>query len=207
LQPLRLTAWPLLALAVWGIVLSVRARGLASSWPVLALAACQLAALLLFFVSTRLRLPLLYALAAFAGQALARAVSAYRSEPRRVGLAAGALAILVVAGAFLEHPAPRDRLRLASVLSIAGRPAEGLDVLVPCTGRDPDPLCLDQRGWLLERQGHLGEACEAYRAALAAGLPPGRGASTRSRLAGVLERLGQLEEAAREHDLAVLDPV
>ncbi|HEX5044486.1 MAG TPA: tetratricopeptide repeat protein [Candidatus Polarisedimenticolaceae bacterium] len=206
LQPLRLSAWPLLALAACGIVLGVRAATFARSWPALALAACNLAALVLFFVSTRLRLPLLYALAAFAGHALATGVAAYRTERLRVSLAAGALALLVLAGAVLEKPAPRDRLRLASVLSIAGRLEEGLEVLVPCTARDPDALCLDQRGWLLERRGSLVPAAEAYTQALARGLPAGRAPSTHSRLAGVLDRLGRPEDAAREHDAAVADP-
>ncbi len=206
LQPLRLSCWPLLALAAWGIAFSMRERTLAGAWPVLALAGCQLTALLAFFVSTRLRLPLLYTLCAFAGHAMAAGIAAWRMERVRVSLAAGALALLVLAGAFFERPAPRDRLRLASVLSIAGRPGEGLDILVPCTGMHPDALCLDQRGWLLERQGSLLPAADAYRQALAVGLPTGRAPSTHSRLAGVLERLGRPEDAAREHDAAVTDP-
>ena len=40
----------------------------------------------------------------------------------------------------------------------------------------------------------------------APGPSPGRLASTQSRLAGVLERLGQIDDAARAHDAAVLDP-
>jgi hypothetical protein len=206
LQPLRLSPWPLLALAACGIVLSLRAGTFARTWPVLALAACNLAALVLFFVSTRLRLPLLYALAAFAGHALAAGSAACRTHRLRVSLAAGALVLLALAGAWFERPAPRDHLRLASVLSMAGRLEEGLDVLAPCTGQEPDALCLDQRGWLLERRGSLLGAAEAYRQALARGLPAGRAPSTHSRLAGVLDRLGQTRDAAREHDAAVADP-
>ena len=209
LQPLRLTVWPLLALACLGLASSWRARSLSRAWPVAALAGCQLVALLLFFVSTRLRLPLFYALAPFAGHALAQGATAWRAQQSlrpRLALAAAGVAGLLLAGAAFERPAARDRLRLASVLSIGGRLDEGLQALVPCTGADADALCLDQQGWLLQRQDKLGPAADAYRAAVRLGLPPGRLASTQSRLGGVLERLGQIDDAARAHDAAVLDP-
>ncbi|MBZ5640416.1 MAG: tetratricopeptide repeat protein, partial [Acidobacteriia bacterium] len=208
LHALALPAWPLLALGLAGVSIALR-RGFASSWPLAGAAAAQLATLLLFFVNTRLRLPLFFLLAPFGGLALIEAAASWRREARRLSVAVAAvvLAALAIAGAALTRAVPRDHLRLASALSSQGRLDEGLAAMTPLMAmRPPYALAIDQAGWILQKKGEFSAARDRYREALAAGLPEGRAAETRTRLAQVLEKLGAPVEASAEHDRAVGSP-
>ncbi len=208
LHALALPAWPLLVLGLAGIVLALRTRR-AACWPLACAAAVQIATLLTFFVNTRLRLPLLFLLAPFGGFALVEAFRRRRDRDVRFAFAVGAplLAALAVTGALLTRPTPRDHVRLAAVLSSRGRLDDGLAALAPVLAASPPyGLALDQAGWILHKKGDFNAAGDRYRAAIAAGLPTGRTAMTRSRLAMVLERSGAPAEAAAEHDRAVASP-
>jgi len=121
-------------------------------------------------------------------------------------LAAVVVAASAVAPAITAPPA-RERVRAAAVLSTAGRLAAALDVLEPALeGDGADPLALDQAGWILQQEGRLDDARADYERALAGGMPPARQPQTRTRLARVLEALGDQAGAAREHDLAAASP-
>ncbi len=207
LYALPLSTWFLLVSGVMGLVVALRSLR-RRAWPLVAFVATQLAVLLLFFVNTRLRLPLLFSLAPFGGLALTEGWRMWREGWQRslVGIAAAALSIAGVAGAALTRPQPRDLVRLASVLSTQNRPDEGLRVLAPLLSASPPyALALDQAGWLLQKKGDLAGARERYRQALAAGMPRGRAPQTRTRLALVLEEFGEFDAAATEHDAAVAD--
>jgi tetratricopeptide (TPR) repeat protein len=156
-----------------------------------------------------LRLPLLYGLAPFAGIALEEGWNRWRSgkDRARVGVLAVTLGVLTVGGAWLTTATPRDRVRLAAVLSSQGRLDESLEALSPVlSGPQPYGLALDQAGWVHHKRGDLGEAAGRYREALAAGLPAARAVQTRTRLAMVLEKQGHLEDSGEQHDLAVASP-
>jgi tetratricopeptide (TPR) repeat protein len=205
LHLLPLPAWTLLAAGVIGIGLALRDRR-EQTWPLIAWVVIQFLTLLVFFVNTRLRLPLLYGLAPFAGVALEEGWNRWRSGKGRaqIGVLAVTLGVLTVGGAWLTAATPRDRIRLAAVLSSQGRLDESLAVLTPVlSGPQPYGLALDQAGWVHHKRGDLGEATARYRAALAAELPAARAVQTRTRLAMVLEKQGRLEESGEQHDLAV----
>jgi len=202
LWALPLSTWGLFALAGIGIYRagSERRRAL----PLLALIAVQLVVLLLFFVSTRLRLPFLFALMPFAGLAVTRALE--RPVRRGPVLLTGLFLIATsVHGLFLVRPSAREVLRLASVLSLQGRLDESLAVTAPWIAADPpDALAVDHAGWVHSKMQHLAEARDLYRRALELGLPsPGREAQTRTRLASVLERMQDFDGAEAQHDAAV----
>ncbi len=208
LHVLALPAWLLLGLGIAGLALALK-RHAVLAWPLAGAAAAQLATLLVFFVNTRLRLPLFFLLAPFGGFAVLEAVHRWREGVRRlpIAIAAIVLAAVGVASALLTRPSPRDHLRLASTLSSQGRLDEGLAALAPVlTASPPYGLALDQAGWILQKKGELAAARDRYREALAAGLPEGRGTETRTRLAQVLEKTGAAAEAAAEHDRAVGSP-
>jgi len=208
LHAMPLPAWVVLACGIAGVARSlVKARRRA--WPLAAFAAVHLLILLVFFVNTRLRLPFLFALAPFAGLALVAAARTWRERRRRPLLACAGILLIAagISGAVLTRAQPRDLVRLASALSTQGRLDEGIGVLEPAlSGSPPYALALDQAGWLLQKKGDLGGARESYLGALAAGMPEGRSVQTRTRLAMVLEKLGDLEGAAIQHDAAVADP-
>ncbi|ANM28646.1 hypothetical protein ABI59_01990 [Acidobacteria bacterium Mor1] len=206
----------LLALPPWGLLLPGLIGGILAwperrkAWPLIGFAAALLAVLLLFFVTTRLRLPFYFLLAPFAGFAVDRALLGWSDPRRRTGVIVAAL--LVAAGCAFsfvrssEVPV-RERVRLAATLSSLDRLDEGLDVLEPALEGEPaHAVALDQAGWLRQKRGDLAQASGLYRRALETGMPEGREASTRSRLAETLERQGAVDQALREHDAAVAAP-
>lgn len=177
-----------------------------SLWPLALFLAMHLAVLLAFFVSTRLRLPLLFFLLPFAGHAVVEGLRSWRAGRRRllVGAVASVVALAAVHGLFLARPNPREVVRLASVLSTEERLPEALEVLEPLLREpDPDAIALDQAGWVLYKMGEMRRARERYVRALEVGLEPGRTRQTRTRLAWVHEKLGDLGAAERLHDAAV----
>ncbi len=179
--------------------------------PLFLFAGIHLVVLLIFFVSTRLRLPFYLGLAMFAGYGLDRLFVRLRSRSRRKPALAVAtiLVLATVLGAARTRPSSLDRVRLAAVLSSRGELAQGLAVLEPELKQpEPDPIALDQAGWILQQQGDNEGAERWYRQALGEGgagpaLDGFRAVQTRSRLAAVLERAGRLQEARAEHDKAV----
>jgi tetratricopeptide (TPR) repeat protein len=206
LHLLALPPWGLWILGLAGVVLAVRERA-RSVWPLLALLVLHLLVLLLFFVSTRLRLPMLFLLSPFAGYAVVRGVRAWIARRTRptVALLAGAVILVTAWGSLALRPSTRDVQRLASVLSLQGRLDESLAVLEPLvTSTDPAAGVLDQAGWVHYKRGDLVEARDYYLRGLEKGLPPARETQARTRLAWVYEKLGHIEEAAEQHDLAAL---
>lgn len=205
-----LRALPLPAVAVWlpaflGVGWVI-ATGRRSAWPLACFVALQAGVLLLFFVSTRLRLPWLFFLTPFAGLALVEATRAWRRGRLR-GLSAG-VGLLLAASigwwSLVASPPVREVLRLASVLSMQGRLQESLAVLEPWTREPaPDPLALDQAGWVHQKGGRLSPAERLYLRALEAGLPDGREAQTRTRLGRVYADLGRPDAARVQYDEAV----
>ena len=206
LYALPMSSWGLWLLAGIGIVGASR-RCLSTAWPALAFLGVHLTVLLVFFVSTRLRLPLMFFLTPFAGLALKELWQSRKEAARRPAALAVAVALLVtsVHWVFFLRPSVREELRLVSVLSRQSRLDEALALLDPLV-RDssPDPLALDHAGWIRSKNGELAEAQSLYLRALALGLPsPSREAQTYSRLASVSERLDQVERAGAHHDAAV----
>jgi len=199
----------LLAAGAFGAVVAAR-RHARDAWPVLAWPVVHFAVLMAFFVSQRLRMPLLFALLPLAGRAVVEIAEGLRRRSGRragVAIAAGFVVAATVVGWIATRWTPRDVVRLAAVLSARGELSRSLEVLEPVL-RDPSPdaLALDQAGWVLQQMGRHSEAAERYRQALGAGMPGGRDTQTRTRLAIVLERLGTLDASRREHDAAVASP-
>ncbi len=208
LYVLPIPAWSLLGLGVIGLIFALRFR-IRESWPLVALVCIRLAVLLAFSVQTRLRLPLLFFLAPFGGYAIVIGWRNWRENRHRllIGFLALILIILSIAGIMLTHPTPRDVVRLTAVLSMQGRSDEALEVLQPVLN-DPTPygLACDQAGWLHQKKGNFLEAREWYRKAHKAGLTKERLTHSITRLAVVLEELGEMEEAGEKHDAAVASP-
>jgi tetratricopeptide (TPR) repeat protein len=206
LHALPLGVWSLILLGAAGAWLAWR-EGPRGAWPIGAFAAVQGAVLLVFFVDSRLRVPLLFSLVPFAGHAAAGGLRRWREGRGRRALAAcgAALVLATLAGALALRPAPRDLVRLAAVLSLQQRVEEALAVLQPdLSGPRPDAYVLDEAGWLHQKLERFGESRELYERALAhGGLSPSRARHTRTRLGMVLERLGQPEAALAQHDAAV----
>ena len=205
---------PLPSTAVWllaliGLRIAWRRR-LTACWPGAALATASAATLLAFFVSTRLRLPLIFVLMPFAGLAVARGLDLLANgggtRRSRGGAVAVALAVFGLTGLDLFTAQPRDRevLRLASVLSMQDRTAESLQALEPLLAREhPDPLALDQAGWVYHKRGEQDRAVAFYRRALAASPEPGRMVQIYSRLGLAEAARGNTAAAADAHDAAV----
>jgi tetratricopeptide (TPR) repeat protein len=205
LYGLPVSSWAILLLGVVGATIALRGAA-ARTWPLAALVAVHAVVLLTFFVDARLRLPLLFALCPYAGFAVVEGARRWRSGKSRPALTllAASVGAALVVGGLATRPTPRDVVRLASVLSMQQRLDESLEVLAPhVRGPDPDPLVLDQAGWVHQKRGDFAEARERYLAALARDLPPGRARQTRTRLAMVYERLGQFVEANAQHDAAI----
>ncbi|HXV77143.1 MAG TPA: hypothetical protein VD788_12570, partial [Candidatus Polarisedimenticolaceae bacterium] len=177
------------------------------AWPLLAAVAVQFLVLLAFFVSTRLRVPLLFLLTPFAGLAVSSGLARLVERRRVVPLLATAAIVLLgsVHWLVLLRPPPREAVRLASVLSLRDRLDESLEIVAPWTGPErEDALALDQAGWVHNKKGHLDAARRLYLRALELGLPSAaREAQTRTRLAALYEREGDVLRATRQHDAAV----
>jgi len=204
LHALPVTPWVLFLLGSVGLALAL-SRMAPRVWPLAALAAVHVVILMVFFVDARLRLTLLFTLCPFAGFAVVEALRWWRSGQRRrvFPLAALTLAAFAV-GHLTTRPAPRDAVRLASVLSMQHRLDESLAVLGPWLASPAaDPLVLDQAGWVSQKQGRNEAARDHYVEALRRGLPAGREPQTRTRLGQVFEKLGQLEESAAQHDAVI----
>jgi tetratricopeptide (TPR) repeat protein len=166
----------------------------------------HLAVLLLFFASTRLRLPLVFFLTPFAAFAVREGVRQWLWGRRhRLVVAVALLAVAAgMVSVFSTRAAPRDLVRLSAVLSRQERNDEALRVLRPALfGDDADPVALDQAGWIHDQSGELFQARDRYRAALDAGLEGSRAVQCRTRLAMTLERLSEFAAARAEHDAAV----
>ncbi len=214
LRVLLLPVWTVLGLGLIGAWIAMR-REPAAAWPLVAFAGVHVAVLLIFFVSSRLRMPLVFAAMPFAGYALEQGWLAWCKGRRAAVLAA--IAVLSVLGTVsLVETARipvREAVRLAAIHSSAGESEQALDVLRPFLERPDQPsaaerrgghaLAFDQAGWVYQKRGALGEAAEHYEQALALGLPEGREPATRTRLAQALEALRRIPEASRQHDAAV----
>jgi tetratricopeptide (TPR) repeat protein len=160
---------------------------------------------MLFFVSTRLRLPLFFFMAPFAGYAIVASFGAWKSG-RRLPAAILAVGLLLTVPHWLLvlEEEPLEAVRLAAVLSRQGRLDESLAVLENAAAEpEPDPHALDQSGWVLSKRGEPEKARDRYLRALERGLSGAMATRTRSRLAGVYERLGEMELASAMHDAAV----
>jgi len=203
LHGLAVTPWVLILLGGLGALLVLR-RPPRIGWPLVALAAVHVAVLLLFFVDTRLRLPLLFALCPLAGHAIAEGLRHWRSRRAVVAIAGALVLVAMLAGTVLTRPTPRDVVRLASTLSMQQRLDDALEVLAPYVDAErPDALVLDQAGWVRHKRGEFDLASRHYVAALAGELPASRLRQIHTRLAMVYEQMGRREEAAAEHDAAV----
>jgi 4-amino-4-deoxy-L-arabinose transferase-like glycosyltransferase len=205
LYALPVTPWVLWILGLIGALQAIRADP-ARVWPLAGLALVHVAVLLAFFVSTRLRLPLLFMLTPFAAFAVVSGAKQWRDGRGRARIAAIGLLLLAITA--VTHiglrPTSRDARRLASLLSRQDRLEEALGVLEPMLAvAEPDAQVLDYAGWIHYKRGELELAAALYLNALQSGLPPHREPRTRTRLAGVLEEQGRKAEAAAQHDAAV----
>ncbi|MDH3786107.1 MAG: hypothetical protein OEV00_12375, partial [Acidobacteriota bacterium] len=194
--------------AIYGGVCLLRRRGFGQAMPIVAMILGHLCVLLTFFVSTRLRLPMLFFLCPLAAYAVVGAIDD-RREPgsRRRGtivLLVGAL--LVLASPFAGQVTERETLRLASVLSRQDRLDESLDVLSPLVASaEAGEAVFDQACWVAFKQEDWRTAGEHCREALKRGIDGNRACAVRTRLGWIDERLGALEQAGRWHDEAVAE--
>lgn len=194
--------WLLAALGLWSWAGGPDRR----AWPLLLFVLLQVAVLLAFFVSTRIRLPLLFSLTPFAGLAVAAGIRFWREGRAKRGIVTVAVLLLLATGhwLFLLEPRPRETVRLAAVLSSQGRVDDALAAIAGLLqGPEPDAAALDQAGWLHFKKGDYEAARAFYLRALERGLPPAHAAQTLTRLAGVHEKLGDAELAGAALDDAV----
>ena len=120
--------------------------------------------------------------------------------------AAVATLLLGAVSVVATRPTSREIVRLGAVLSRQDRRQEALVVLGPAIrGAHPDPTALDQAGFLYQESGDLVAARDHYLRAFEHGHEGAAATQTRTRLAIVLEKLGDLEGSAAEHDRAVAD--
>ena len=200
---LFLPAGFLLAAGGLGVFKSLRSP---PALPLVLFIGFHLLVLLLFFVSTRLRIPLYFGLALFAGYGLHRLALSWNRKGGRIAVCGAMILILgfTVAGLLRDVPSDRERVRLAAVLSLEGELDAGLEVLEPALRQEPPSRAVeDQAGWLLQKKRDWSGAEAHYRRALAAEPDDPMQVQTRSRLARVLEEQGKIREAAAEHDRAV----
>ena len=202
------TAWCVLLLgAIGGFCAWNRCRNRA--WPLGALVGVHFVVLLVFFVDSRLRLPLLFFLTPFGGLAIVEGARLWRAGRQRIAVAtlASLTVLSLIVGASLTTWSPRDVVRVAAVLSQQGRLDDSLAVLARVTtSPDPDARALDQAGWVLQKKKDFAAAREHYERALERGLTGSAERQTRTRLGMVCEQLEDHSAAAREHDLAAAHP-
>lgn len=175
-------SWALWAPLPFGLMLALAVLGLSSATaterrraaPWLVVAACQWAALVLFYVSARYRLPLTLALAPLAGAGLARIPSALGARgPLGLPAAAWALAAAALSWAPLHgdlvgegHAASLANEAVALLES--GRPGDAEAVAREAGRMDPDAFAAHRvLGHVLMEQGRSADAIEPLEAALA----------------------------------------
>ena len=194
-NPLRFAAplpfAALLGLAVFGLAAMGFARtGGFVLWSAVLLAA---AAPVIFYVSSRHRLPLAFLLAVPAGTGVAALRTTRRILPYAVGAGALALSLAVPSGDFLRT----EKASALSVIADVERKAGELDAAAETSRRatelDPaNAVAWFNRGVVEAARGKSAEAERAYRAALAADpVQPDAAAN----LAGLLVRAGRAAEA------------
>jgi len=152
------------------------------------------AAPLVFYVSSRLRLPLAFLLAVPAGAGLA----AFRTERRRLPYVAGAAALVaslaVPSGDYMRTEKASALSVLAEVQLKAGELDAAADTSRRATELDPEnAVAWFNRGVVERERGNTAEAERAYRAAIAA--DPGQ-PDAPANLAGLLVVSGRASEAA-----------
>ncbi|MGD8393877.1 MAG: tetratricopeptide repeat protein [Candidatus Eiseniibacteriota bacterium] len=147
----------------------------------LAFAAAHVVAMLVFFVSSEYRLPLVLVLLPAAGAALAAAIQRWRGRVVPAGRAAVVAAVVVVVAASIETPLTRrltakrvDYLNFATLAEGAGEPGEALALLARALAIDPHYRpALARQAALAERVG-LPAVARRARARLADLAPPAR---------------------------------
>jgi tetratricopeptide (TPR) repeat protein len=179
LYALPVAALGLWALALPGMIAALR-TGARRIWPLAALVALHVLVLLLFFVSTRLRLPLLFFVASFAGHGVVVGLDWWRACRHRIALGFVVLVFVLASVHWMVFaaPLPREAVRL-----VVSEPS-------------PDPIALDQAGYVHSKKGDLQAARRSYQRALEVGLPPPIETGLRVRLAFVHEKLGEPRRAA-----------
>jgi tetratricopeptide (TPR) repeat protein len=195
-NPLRFAAPLPFALILGFAVFGVAALGFARTggfvvWSAVLLAA---AAPLIFYVSSRHRLPLAFLLAVPAGTGIAALRTTRRFVPYAASAFALALSFAVPSGDFLRT----EKASALSVIADVQRKAGDLDAAartsVLATDLDPEnAIAWFNRGVAEAARGNTTEAERAYRAALAADPVQPEAASN---LAGLLVRAGRAAEAA-----------
>ena len=194
--------WLLCAIGL--TLLARRQRALRPIGPWLVMLLAQLVTLLIFFVSSRLRLPFVFWSLPLAALALSALVQALRDGSSTLKRAAALTLVgLIAISAFELHwlqPSEREAMRLAAVLSRQQRLDESLAILTPLAGgASPQPRLLDQTGWVHAKKEEYVTAVSYYEAALAAeantGEEPLNAGQTLVRLAMAQEALGQLAPA------------
>ena len=192
----------LLGLALYGAV----ARGPAGSggWRLWSALLATAVTPLLFYVSSRYRLPVAALLCVPGGAGLVGLVSLFRKPPalRRVGAAAGAglIALLSLSLGYMEpsrtlirHEAAQGLSNRAYVLRSAGRLDDAEALVREALRLEPSTSVAHLNlGWILEARGRESEAVAAYLEALR--LEPGR-AEAAANLAALLIRRGRPEDA------------
>jgi tetratricopeptide (TPR) repeat protein len=181
----------LLALAVLGAAAGGGSRtGGFHVWSAVAVAA---AAPLLFYVSSRHRLPLAFLLAVPAGAGVAALSATKRAVPYACGLTALAVSLAVPSGDLLRTEHAGALTVLASVEQKAGKLGTAAETARRATEIDPENAAAwYNRGFIAAASGHDGEAESFYRRALV--VDPAQ-PDAAANLAVLLVRSGRAAEA------------
>jgi tetratricopeptide (TPR) repeat protein len=181
----------LLGLAVFGVAaLGFQRTGGLTLWSAVAVGAV---APLVFYVSSRHRLPLAFLLAVPAGAGVSAIRSTRRFLPYAMGVGALALSFAVPSGDYLRT----EKASALSVIADVQRKAGELDAAAETSRRATEldgsnAIAWFNRGVVEAARGKVAEAERAYRAALAADpVQPDAAAN----LAGLLVRSGRAGEA------------
>ena len=194
-NPLRFAAplpfAALLGLAVFGVAaLGFSRTGGFVLWSAVLLAA---AAPVIFYVSSRLRLPLAFLLAVPAGAGITAFRTTRRFVPYAAGAGALALSFAVPSGDFARTEEASALSVIADVQRKAGELEAAAETSVRATELDPEnAVAWFNRGVVEAARGNRAEAERAYRAALSADpVQPNAAAN----LAGLLVQAGRAAEA------------